>query len=173
MYKKSIDFILNKFELIRYRKECLLNHKKVVFVTGVYDILHLGHLRSLEFAKSLGDILIVGINDDVFAKNKGKNRPIQKEDERAALVAGLECVDRVYVFSEKNIDVLRLLRPDSYILSTTSLKKPKDRMDEIEFVEKSGGKVIITKSFYNSHTTKIIEKIYDDCGKNKIIGLPI
>ena len=73
------------------------NSKKVVLVTGVFDILHKGHLKFLENARECGDVLIVGINDDEYVrKSKGNSRPIQDEYDRAYLIAGFECVSLVH-----------------------------------------------------------------------------
>ena len=73
--------------------------KRIVFANGCFDILHVGHIRYLEGAKSLGDILIVGINDDESESQlKGHGRPIMPEEDRIEIVSALECVDYVVPF---------------------------------------------------------------------------
>ena len=88
-------------EIVRQLKR---QGKKIVHTNGSYDIIHIGHLNTLKKAKELGDILIVSINsDDSIRKFKGKDRPIMHEDERAELLAAIECVDYVVIFPEDDI----------------------------------------------------------------------
>lgn len=155
------DLIFNELELSLFREDCRGKSKKVVFASGVYDILHVGHLRFLEKAKACGDVLIVGINDDAFAKTKGKNRPIQNEKNRASLVAGFECVNGVHIFDNGDDakDIIRLVQPDVYIMSTTSTEKPENRLQHYELVKKLGGRVIVFDACSTSHSTSIIEHL--------------
>src|SRR3982750_1555796 len=75
--------------------------KRVVFTNGVFDLLHPGHLRYLQAARSHGDVLIVGVNSDASVRrNKGPGRPINPEAERAEILAALDCVDAVSIFNE-------------------------------------------------------------------------
>lgn len=87
---------------------------KVVFTNGVFDILHLGHIQVLKFAKSLGGKLIVGINSDRAVKLlKGEERPINNELVRKTLLESLSCVDEVVIFDDtKTYDIIRQLKPD-------------------------------------------------------------
>ena len=81
--------------------------KKIVFTNGCFDILHAGHVRYLAAAKQLGDILIVGLNGDASVRElKGKGRPLNSQEDRAEVMAGLEAVDYVIIFSEKRVDNL-------------------------------------------------------------------
>ena len=88
--------------------------KKLVFTNGCFDILHIGHISYLQDAKNLGDILVVGLNTDRSVKAlKGDSRPINSENERAAMLAALECVDFVVLFDEDTpLDLIKSLRPD-------------------------------------------------------------
>ena len=90
---------------------------KVVATNGCFDILHTGHLRCLESAKHYGELLIVGINSDAAVRAlKGEGRPVNSEEDRAALVLGLRCVDAVCVFpGERATEFLDLCRPDVYV----------------------------------------------------------
>jgi rfaE bifunctional protein nucleotidyltransferase chain/domain len=90
--------------------------RRVVLTNGVFDLLHVGHLRYLQAARALGDCLIVGVNDDASVRAaKGPRRPIVPAAERAELVAGLACVDFVTVFGEPTaLELVHLLRPDIY-----------------------------------------------------------
>lgn len=91
--------------------------RRVVFTNGVFDLLHVGHLRSLRAARACGDLLVVGINDDAStARLKGPGRPIVPAAERAELLAALEPVDYVALFGEATpAALLALLRPDIYV----------------------------------------------------------
>lgn len=88
--------------------------EKVVFTNGVFDILHVGHMRVLKFAKSLGDKLIVGINSDKTVKMlKGEDRPINNQEDRKALLESLRFVDEVVIFDEvRTGDIVRKIKPD-------------------------------------------------------------
>lgn len=86
----------------------------VVFTNGVFDILHAGHLRVLKFAKSLGDKLIVGINSDTAVKMlKGKDRPINNQEDRKIILEELRCVDEVVIFDDtKTYEIIRQIKPN-------------------------------------------------------------
>ena len=161
MIKTSEDFILDEVELKKLRDEYRRNSKKVVLATGVYDILHPGHLKFLEKSRECGDVLIVGINDDAFARKKGTNRPIQNEQDRAQLIAGFRCVNFVHIFdnSDNAKNLIRLVQPDIYIMSSTSEEKPKDRTEHLELIRDLGGKVVVFDACSGTHSSKIIEKI--------------
>ena len=132
--------------------------KKVVTTNGCFDILHVGHIRSLMAAKALGDVLVVGINSDASVRAlKGKNRPVVGERERAEIIASLKPVDAVFIFGEKDPRKwLVKLKPDVHA-------KGSDRtMDEIiekDVVERGGGKIVRLSLKKGRSTTNIIEKI--------------
>ena len=90
------------------------NDKKIVFTNGCFDILHIGHVKYLEKAKNFGDILILGLNsDNSTCRLKGKNRPINTQDDRAYILASLEVVDYVVIFNEDTpLDLIKLIKPD-------------------------------------------------------------
>ena len=90
--------------------------ERVVFTSGCFDLLHVGHLRSLEEARALGDRLVVGVNaDDTVRRLKGAGRPVLPARQRAELLAGLACVDWVFVFREPTPrESIAALRPDVY-----------------------------------------------------------
>ena len=94
-----------------------IEEKKIVATNGCFDILHIGHLRYLQAAKELGDILIVGINGDHSVQHlKGPNRPINNQEDRAELVAALTCVDHVFIFEETTADqFLQSVKPQIYV----------------------------------------------------------
>jgi len=94
--------------------------KQIVFANGIFDGLHVGHVRYLEAAKREGDVLVVAVNSDSSARElKGPGRPILDENARAMLVAALRCVDYVVVFAESNVErLLEQLRPSVHAKGT-------------------------------------------------------
>jgi D-beta-D-heptose 7-phosphate kinase/D-beta-D-heptose 1-phosphate adenosyltransferase len=117
-YESSISHSYGQ-DHIKTQNEILdiLNNKKsqkIVFTNGCFDILHIGHVQYLEKAKSLGDILIVGVNsDDSVRRLKGENRPINTQNDRAYLLGSLEVVDYVVIFEEDTpLDLIKIIKPD-------------------------------------------------------------
>ena len=96
------------------------HRKSVVLANGIFDLLHVGHVRYLEAAKREGDLLVVGINSDASARQlKGPGRPVMDERGRAELVAALAAVDRVVIFPELNVEaLLEAIRPDVHAKGT-------------------------------------------------------
>ncbi|MBL0332550.1 MAG: D-glycero-beta-D-manno-heptose 1-phosphate adenylyltransferase [Chlorobiota bacterium] len=89
-------------------------NKKIVFTNGCFDLLHIGHVRYLEEASKLGDVVIVGINSDLSVKKlKGKSRPVITEQERAEVISSLRCVDYTTIFNEETpLELIKLLKPN-------------------------------------------------------------
>src|SRR5689334_1908954 len=106
--------VLTRAEAAQLGEDARASNKTVVFTTGVFDLLHPGHVRYLQQARALGDLLIVGLNSDRSVRaNKGPERPITPEDERAEVLAALACVDAVTVFDEDTPHaVISDLQPD-------------------------------------------------------------
>lgn len=98
-------------------KQMRENGRRLVFTNGCFDLLHLGHVRYLQAARALGDALAVAINGDESVRAlKGKGRPLNREADRAEVVAALECVDYVVIFSEVRVtDLLQKIRPAIYV----------------------------------------------------------
>jgi len=158
MPQTAEDLILDKRAITSFRKKCRENSKKVVLAQGVFDILHPGHLKFLEKSRECGDELIVGINHDAYARTKGDNRPIQNEHDRAYLIAGFKCVSCVHIFSN-DMDLIRLIEPDIFIMSTTASKTVEARSDLQQAVIELGGKIIVFDAFSATHSTQMIENI--------------
>ncbi len=111
----SVDYKIVDFETIEHIANDLRNqNKKIVFTNGCFDILHLGHVKYLQKAKSLGDKLIVGLNSNESVKRlKGPTRPVNDEYDRAYLLAGLEVVDYVVIFEEDTpYELIKKVKPD-------------------------------------------------------------
>jgi rfaE bifunctional protein nucleotidyltransferase chain/domain len=132
--------------------------EKIVFTNGCFDIIHKGHIEVLAHTADLGDKLIIGLNSDIsIQKIKGKSRPIIQQDSRAILLAALDFVDAIILFSEETpINLIKLLKPDI-------LAKGGDyKINEIvghEIVKKNGGKVILVPFVDGFSSTDIITKI--------------
>jgi len=132
---------------------------KVVFTNGVFDLLHPGHIQLLQFARSQGDILVVGINDDASVRRlKGKKRPIFPLAERMEILAALECVDYVVPFSEDTpLQLIRALGKIDVLVKGGDYV-PGEVVGRAE-VEARGGRVVIFKLSGNYSTSALIERI--------------
>ena len=132
--------------------------KEIVFTNGVFDIIHRGHIEYLNEAKSLGDILIVGLNSDKSVKMiKGDSRPINNENDRALVLSNLKAIDFVIIFSEDNpYNVISAIIPD-ILVKGGDWKK--ENIIGADVVENYGGKVISLKFIDNYSTTELIEKM--------------
>jgi rfaE bifunctional protein nucleotidyltransferase chain/domain len=132
--------------------------KRIVFTNGVFDLLHPGHLRYLRQARRLGDVLIVGLNaDGSVRRNKGPDRPITPEQERAELLAALDCVDAVVIFEEDTpAEIVRLVQPDILVKGADW---PADQIVGRDTVEARGGKVVLVPTEEGHSTTDILERI--------------
>ena len=134
--------------------------KRIVFTNGCFDILHVGHVRYLEQAKSLGDVLVVGINSDRSVRGlKGPRRPILPVEERGEILSGLGCTDYITVFDEPTpFELISLLLPD--VLVKGGDWTPEQVVGR-EVVEGSGGRVVILPFVEGSSTTNIIDVILE------------
>ena len=130
--------------------------KRVVFTNGVFDILHVGHVRYLQQARSLGDALLVGINSDASVRRlKGPTRPINCEDERAEVIAALRCVAGTCVFEEDTPHALiEAVRP--HIHAKGGDYKTPDALPEAPLVRSLGGVVVILPLVDGRSTTRLV-----------------
>ena len=131
---------------------------RVVFTNGVFDLLHPGHIDILAKARAQGDALIVGVNsDDSVHRLKGPSRPVRNEHERAYVLAALQDVDAVVVFSEDTpLQLIRRLRPDVLVKGGDYTR---DTIVGADDVESWGGRVVIVPLVPGQSTTSIIEKL--------------
>ena len=151
--------IIKPKELIKKISELKKKNKKIVQCHGVFDILHLGHIKHFLEAKKNGDILIVTVTSDKFV-NKGSNRPVFKQNYRMELLAELECVNFVCLSDHKSaIEVLKNIKPNVYIKGQDYKNLKKDKTGNIllekKIVEKNGGKIIYTNEETFSSSTII------------------
>lgn len=143
--------------LERFVREARGAGKRIVFTNGVFDILHPGHVRYLQAARTHGDLLIVGLNSDASVRrNKGPERPINPEDERAEVLGALACVDAVSIFDDDTpADIIRRVQPDVLVKGSDW---PADQIVGRDTVEARGGKVILEPVEQGYATTAIVEK---------------
>ncbi len=134
--------------------------KKVVTTNGCFDILHSGHVKNLQTIKKLGDILIVGVNSDASVRrNKGPLRPIVTAKERTLMLAGLACVDYVFVFSNKSPIVwIKKIRPAIHAKGKGSEHSPAFEAER-RAVEEAGGRIFLAPHTKGKSTTDIIRTI--------------
>ena len=153
--------IIDVKDIKKTTEEFKNNGKKIVFTNGCFDILHRGHAEYLEQAKSLGDLLVVGVNSDTSVKRlKGNDRPINNENDRAFMLDKLKPVDVVTIFTEDTpIDLISEVIPDVLV------KGGDWKEDDIvgsDVVKGHGGKVISLKFVDSYSTTAIIDRMSKD-----------
>jgi len=146
--------IKNCSEISSIVSELKNNGKKIVFTNGCFDILHIGHIKYLEAAKSHGDILILGLNSDQSIEIiKGKNRPINNQDDRANILVALKVVDYLVIFDEATpLKLIELIKPDVLV-------KGGDYEDKQIVGEEIAKELIIIPFIKGKSTTSIIERI--------------
>ncbi len=135
--------------------------KVVVWTNGTFDLLHPGHVSSLEQARALGDVLVVGVNSDRSVKAyKGPSRPIMGERERAAMLAALECVDFVVIFDENTpVESLTKLKPDVHCKGAEYAPPHGRPVPERAVVEGYGGRVAYLPLVPGVSTTDVLTRI--------------
>ncbi len=152
-----MNMILTKEQLNQLRESASLEEKSIVFTNGCFDILHAGHVTYLQEAKTLGDILIVGLNSDASVRRlKGELRPINTQDDRACVLDALRSIDYVVVFDEDTpYDVIKSVQPDVLV------KGGDYAVDDIvggDIVRERGGNVRVLPFVQGKSTTAIIER---------------
>lgn len=132
--------------------------ESVALANGVFDLLHVGHVRYLEAAKQLADRLVVAVNSDASTRAyKGPDRPVIPQDERAELLRALRCTDLVLIFDEPDVRVvIRALKPDVHVKGTDYTP---DSIPEKAEVEAHGGRVAVAGDPKNHSTTSLLTKL--------------
>ncbi len=132
--------------------------RKIVFANGCFDLIHAGHIRYLQHARALGDVLIVGLNSDACVTTlKGKGRPLQPEADRAEILASMDCVDYVLLFDAPTVDdILEKLRPDIHAKGTDYTE---ESVPERKTVLAYGGRVAIVGDPKGHSTRDLIQTI--------------
>lgn len=155
---KAADKVLTREDLIRRVKAYRGQGKTVAMANGLFDLVHVGHLRYLEDAAAYADVLVVAVNDDASARAlKGPDRPIVPQGERAELIAGFGCVTLVTIFSEPTVEpLLRALVPDVHCKGTDYTA---DTVPEKSVALELGIRVAITGDPKNHATRDLISTI--------------
>jgi rfaE bifunctional protein nucleotidyltransferase chain/domain len=152
--------------ILRFGRE-KRNGRRIVFTNGCFDLLHPGHIGSLEQARALGDALVVGLNSDVSVRElKGAGRPVLPERERAEILASLECVDAVIIFDELTPrEVIARLLPDVLVKGGDW---PGNQIVGREEVEAAGGRVVSIPVVPGYSTTAILRKIREGAPSSRV-----
>lgn len=150
--------VLDDAGLVAFVREQRAAGRRIVFTNGVFDILHPGHVRYLQAARRHGDLLIVGLNSDASVRrNKGPSRPINPENERAEVLAALDCVDAVSIFDDETpAAIVQRVQPDILVKGADW---PADQIVGRDTVEARGGRVILEPVEQGYSTTSIIDRV--------------
>lgn len=148
----AMDSLIRELERHREQKQT------IVFTNGCFDVLHRGHVEYLKFCKSLGDVVVIGLNSDGSVRTiKGPDRPINDEDDRAALLAALEAVDYITVFDEPTpLRLIEKVKPDILVKGEDWAEKG---VVGRKFVESHGGKVVLAPLVEGKSTTQTIGRL--------------
>ncbi len=151
--------IILESELFHFVESARRNGKRIVWTSGCFDLIHVGHIRCLQEAKRQGDLLIVGLNNDESVKiNKGEMRPIQSQNDRAEILEALEPVDKIIIFSEERpVRILREIRPDVYVKGG-DYKLENLNSEERQIVEECGGRIYLVPLQPLLSTSSLIKK---------------
>ena len=152
--------VLTKSEFAALAVRLRAQNKRIIFTNGVFDLLHVGHVRYLQAARELGDALLVGINSDESVRrlNKGPERPINGEAERAEVIAALGCVTASCVFGEDTPHaLLEAVRPDIHAKGGDYASP--DALPETPLVRQMGGEVVILPLTPARSTTRLVQAL--------------
>jgi D-glycero-beta-D-manno-heptose 1-phosphate adenylyltransferase len=159
-YDESMaDKVMSRAQLVPILDRARAQKKRIVFTNGCFDLLHVGHTRYLQGAKSLGDILVVGVNSDgsVRSLNKSPDRPIVGEAQRAEVLAALDCVDYVVIFPEPDpLSLITALQPDVLVKGGDWAA---DAIVGRDVVERRGGTVRTIPLVPDISTTALVQRI--------------
>ncbi len=157
--RDSSTKILSLAAMLEKRAEMKEKGLSLVFTNGCFDILHTGHTQYLAFSRNQGDSLVVGLNSDSSVKkSKGPSRPINSQDDRALVLAALECVDYVVIFDDDEPkEMIAAIIPDVLVKGEDWAHYVSGR----EIVEANGGKVVLAPLVDGKSTTGTIEKMKD------------
>ncbi len=152
--------IISWEQLPVWRRKLREQGKKLVVTNGCFDLLHLGHVTYLENARNQGDVLLVGVNgDDGVRELKGADRPVNEENDRAAVLAALASVDGVCIFREKTATrFLAAAQPDVYVKGGDYTLETINQ-EERRTVEAAGGRIVIVPVVPGKSTTALLKKI--------------
>jgi rfaE bifunctional protein nucleotidyltransferase chain/domain len=150
--------IMDRERLVERIEQARKSGARIVMANGCFDVLHVGHVRYLEAARNLGDVLIVGINcDEQTRRLKGEGRPLVPQDQRAEIISSIEAVDFVTIFAEPTVTQLLLaLKPDIHAKGTDYTEAS---VPERDVVRSFGGRVAIVGDAKDHSSTEMIDKV--------------
>ncbi|MDD5168611.1 MAG: D-glycero-beta-D-manno-heptose 1-phosphate adenylyltransferase [Syntrophales bacterium] len=153
-----MEKVLSKEQVKKRLDELRREGESIVFTNGCFDILHVGHVRYLQEAKKLGDILVLGLNSDLSVRGlKGEKRPLVPQDERADVLAALEAVDFVVIFDESTpLELIKYLKPDFLVKGGDWSE---DDIVGSREIREWGGRVVVAPLIEGKSTTNVVEKI--------------
>jgi D-glycero-beta-D-manno-heptose 1-phosphate adenylyltransferase len=154
------DKILTLEQLPEWRADMRRRGRRLVVTNGCFDLLHLGHVTYLEAARNQGDALLIGLNSDASVRQlKGPDRPLNSEQDRAAVVAALESVDAVCIFEEPTATrFLSVARPDIYVKGGDYTLETLNR-EERQAVQQVGGRITVLPIVPGKSTTALLKRI--------------
>jgi len=154
------DKIITWDDLPKWRAQMRASGRKLVVTNGCFDILHLGHVTYLENARNFGDALLIGVNSDAAVRGlKGTGRPVNSETDRQSVLAALQSVDGVCLFTDTAATkFLAAARPDIYVKGGDYTLETLNQ-DERRAVESAGGKIVLVPFVPGKSTTGLLEKI--------------
>jgi rfaE bifunctional protein nucleotidyltransferase chain/domain len=154
------DKIIAWDDLPKWRQQLRTSGRKLVVTNGCFDILHLGHVTYLENARNRGDALLIGVNSDAAVRGlKGAGRPVNSETDRQSVLAALQSVDGVCLFTDVTATkFLAAARPDIYVKGGDYTLETLNH-DERRAVESAGGKIVLVPFVPGKSTTGLLEKI--------------
>jgi D-glycero-beta-D-manno-heptose 1-phosphate adenylyltransferase len=152
--------IISFADLPRWRETLRATGRRLVVTNGCFDLLHVGHATYLESARNAGDALLVGVNGDQAVRSlKGEGRPINNEEDRAAVIAALGSVDGVCVFPQvRAVEFLAAAKPDIYVKGGDYTLESLNQ-EERQVVESNGGKIVFIPFVPGKSTTGLVQKI--------------
>ena len=143
--------------LIPWRKTQKTNQRRVILTNGCFDILHIGHVRYLQAARKAGDLLLVGVNADSSVRElKGPTRPVNRDQDRAELLAALRCVDATLIFSERTADALiAAVQPDAYVKAGDYTR---ETLPETPTLDRLGIEIVFMPFVHGYSTTQTLAR---------------
>ena len=154
----AIERVVGRLEIERKVADARAQGRRIVFANGCFDVLHVGHVRYLKAAQALGDLLVVAVNsDEQVRKQKGADRPLIPQDQRAEIVAALAAVDFVTIFDEPTVtELLLALKPDIHAKGTDYTE---DTVPERDVVRSYGGRVAIAGDPKDHSSSEMIDGV--------------
>jgi D-beta-D-heptose 7-phosphate kinase/D-beta-D-heptose 1-phosphate adenosyltransferase len=156
--KSILKYPEDRLEILKLINQLKKDDVTIVFTNGVFDLLHIGHLKVLNAAGNEGDVLIVGLNSDMSVRElKGPDRPIVNQEDRSNILLNLKCVDYVIIFDDPSVyDLVNLIKPDVLVKGGDYCLH---QVVAYEILQSYGGKVVLVPPEESRSTTRVIEDV--------------